>query len=196
MEISSPARLAPAYVDCDPSVAGHDANKSYLLISAPAPDAGADRNGHRIRLTSPGLLAFRALRLLSSDVCRLKMAGAWRRPLGTLVGRLKTASASGLESAPATPACRSGGRVQQPPKTLVSRLKTANANFRERDECARSLMRGIGTDVDTPTRQPCCESRILALATDGERQLIIRYHDTRSSQALIDHGHRSHLCRR
>ncbi len=80
-------------------------------------------------------------------------------------------------------------RVQQPPKTLVSRLKTANANFRERDECARSLRRGVGADVDTPARQPCCESRILALATDGERQLIIRYHDTRSSQALIDHGH-------
>jgi hypothetical protein len=62
MEISSPARLALAYVDCDPSVAGHDANKSYLLISAPAPDTGADRNGHRTRLTSPGRLAFRATR--------------------------------------------------------------------------------------------------------------------------------------
>ena len=78
----------------------------------------------------------------------------------------------------------------------ADRLKTANANFRERDECARSLRRGIVPDVDTPAREPCCESRILALATDGERQLIIRYHDTRSSQALIDHGHRGHLCRR
>ena len=196
MEISSPARLALAYVHCDPSVAGHDANKSYLLISAPAPDAGADRNGHRIRLTSPGLLAFRALRLLSSDVCRLKVAGAWRRPLGTLVDRLKTASASGPESAPATPAVGPADAFSSRQKTLVSRLKTANANFRERDECARSLRRGIGPDVDTPAREPRCESRILALATDGERQLIIRYHDTRSSQALIDHGHRSHLCRR
>ena len=60
----------------------------------------------------------------------------------------------------------------------------------------RSRRRGIGADVDTPARQPCCESRILALATDGERQLIVRYHDTRGSQALIDHGHRGHLCRR
>jgi len=50
MEISSSARLALAYVDCDPSVAKHDANKSYLLFSAPAPDAGSDRDGHRIRL--------------------------------------------------------------------------------------------------------------------------------------------------
>ena len=54
MEISSSARLALAHVDRDPSVAEHDANKSYLLFSAPAPDAGTDRDGHRIRLTPHG----------------------------------------------------------------------------------------------------------------------------------------------
>ncbi len=74
----------------------------------------------------------------------------------------------------------------------VSRRLTRDSARRLR----KSSRRGVGADVDTPARQPCCESRILALATDGERQLIIRYHDTRSSQALIDHDYRGHLCRR
>ena len=76
MEIAASARLALAYVDCDPSVAGHDANKSYLLFSAPAPDAGTDRDGHRIRLTPDGALGIpRPFDPFSSDVCYLKMAG-------------------------------------------------------------------------------------------------------------------------
>ncbi len=76
MEIGASARLALVYVDCDSSVAGNNANKSYLLFSAPAPNAGADRNGHRIRLTPHSSLGIpRPFDPFSSDVCYLKMAG-------------------------------------------------------------------------------------------------------------------------
>jgi hypothetical protein len=119
MEIAASAPLALTYVDCYPSVAGHDANKSYLLFSAPAPNAGTDRNGHRIRLTSPGLLTFRALRLLSSDVCRLKMAGAWQIPLGTsqkiLWNRLLS-SISGVRPAARASARLNGSRGSNAPR--------------------------------------------------------------------------------
>jgi len=55
--------------------------------------------------------------------------------------------------------------------------------------------RGVGTDVDPPTRQPSCEAGVLALATDSERQLIVRHHDAGGSQVLIDNSHRGHLGR-
>ena len=93
MEISSSARLALAHVDCDPTVAEHDANKSYLLFSAPAPDAGTDRDGHRIRLTPHGALG------IPSPLTPSKATFAVSRQLANAihaesgrVSRLKTAS--------------------------------------------------------------------------------------------------------
>jgi hypothetical protein len=51
MQISASAGLDLAIVNGDVSVAGNDAKQSSLLFPSPAPDTGADRRGHRNRLT-------------------------------------------------------------------------------------------------------------------------------------------------
>ena len=97
MEICAGLELTS--IDRDRSVAEDDANKPPLFFSAPAPDAGADRNGHRIRLTRHGLVAFRALGPSQATFAISRWLASVKRPPGTLVCRLKTAGVSGLGSA-------------------------------------------------------------------------------------------------
>ena len=83
-------------VDSDRSVAGHYAKQLRLLSPLPAADAGANRRGHRNRLTRTrvrlGSAAFAVSRwLASADGSKT-----------THVCRLKTARVSGLGSAAAT----------------------------------------------------------------------------------------------
>src|SRR4249919_1420432 len=53
MQIGPSAWLDLGMVDLDAAASGDDAKQSNLLFPGPAPDAGADRRGHRNRLTLP-----------------------------------------------------------------------------------------------------------------------------------------------
>jgi hypothetical protein len=96
MQVGPPTGQDLAIIDRYRPVAGHYAEQLRLLSPFPATDAGANRVGHRNRLTR----AARTTR--SARVCYLKTARVCSCAQTTHVCRLRTARVSGLGSTAAT----------------------------------------------------------------------------------------------
>jgi hypothetical protein len=73
MQVGPPTGQDLAIIDRYRPVTGHDAEQLRLLSPFPATDAGANRVGHRNRLTRAACTARSASRLLSQDGSRVLM---------------------------------------------------------------------------------------------------------------------------